>query len=249
MHHQATLRLLHADSDAEAAIGADYESGVAARRPDMGVFLLSQRIWLFLERGRAGEVLEDIRQFTERVPYPLIKAAYAFLLAEIGQPEPAEALFDELAATGFAQPTNNVGWLHFHAMCASLCARFGRADCIPPSRPVLEPWADQLIVASFAGWVSGPVSFYLGLLGHDLRGLGPRPRPISPRPPPPRSASTPPSGWPAPAWSGPECFWPGRDRGRGAGEDLLRQALDIARERGLANIERDAVASRSLSGP
>ena len=29
---------------------------------------------------------------------------------------------------------------------------------------MLEPYADQLVVGSFAGWVSGSVAFYLGLL-------------------------------------------------------------------------------------
>jgi hypothetical protein len=64
----------------------------------------------------------------------------------------------------FAYPRNNAAWIMFEAECARLCARLGRADCVPRLQPMLEPYADQFVVSGFAGALGGSVSLYLGLL-------------------------------------------------------------------------------------
>jgi tetratricopeptide (TPR) repeat protein len=248
-HHHATLRVLRSEADAEAAILAAYEFGVSAGRPEIGLLSASQRFPLYLEQGRLGEIVEILRQTIERLRqadpdralYPLAQARWAFVLAETGQMEAAARHFDDLAATGFAHPTNNVAWLLFAVQCAWLCARLRREECVPPLRSRLEPYADQLVVASFGGEVSGSVALYLGLLAttvgdwqqaetyftaavatHDRIG--------------------------APAWLGRSHLeWARMLLARGEpgdgdrARDLLRQALATARELGLANIERDAV--------
>ncbi len=240
MHHHATLRVLHGDSDAEAAIIAAHEFGVTANRPDI-ILSVSQRLSLYLEQGRLGELEECVRQLAERTQYPMIKAIYASILAETGQMEAAAGRFDDLAATGFAHPTNNVAWLHFVTDCAWLSARLGRGDCVPTLRSMLAPYADQLVVASFAGWVTGSVAFYLGLLCTTI------------------------GEWPEAeayftAAAGTHkrvgaATWLARTRLEWArmllaraepkdderAHDLLHEALATSREPGLANIERGAV--------
>ena len=165
MHHHATLRVLHADTDAEAAIDAAHELGVNVWGETEAFFSIAHRFSVYLDQGRMGELEAFTRQVLERIPYPGVKAMYASsILAETGQLEAAARLFDELAATGFAHPTNNVLWLRFAAECACLCARLDRDECVPELRSRLEPYADQLVVISFGGGVSGSVAFYLGLL-------------------------------------------------------------------------------------
>ncbi len=247
LHHHATLRLLHGEADAQEAVDTAYEFGVNARRPSMAVFKLSQDYWLLQEQGRIGELEEFFRQFGEKTRYPMMGAGLATIALENGREDLAARLFDELAVTGFAHPTNNVAWLHFHGLCAIACARLRRRDCVPILKSRLEPWANQLIVASFGGWVSGPVAYHLGLL-----------------------AST------AAEWDEAESYfgaaaaiqeridapiflarthveWARMLRARGGpndaerAHDFLRQALAAARDRGLLKLEADAVALLSSS--
>jgi DNA-binding SARP family transcriptional activator/DNA polymerase III delta prime subunit len=164
MHHDATLRALHGDAGAEAAIAASHEFGAGIRPLDIAFFSMAHRYPLRLERGGLDELKEWARQVAERTNYPMAKACYGHMAAETGQIDTAAGLFDEFVATGFAHPTNNVGWLMFVTECAWLCARFNRVDCVPPLRSRLEPYADQLVVFSFAGGVTGSVAYYLGLL-------------------------------------------------------------------------------------
>jgi hypothetical protein len=39
-----------------------------------------------------------------------------------------------------------------------------RTDCVARLRSILEPYADQFVTGGFAGFVGGPVAFYLGIL-------------------------------------------------------------------------------------
>ena len=240
LHHRAALRILRDEAEAETAINVAQEFGAGAGRTDIGIFSMSQRLMLYRERGRLGEADDYFREFLERTQYPSIKAGYAWILAETGRPEAAAALFDELAATGFAHPTNNVAWLNFVGLCVWLCARFARRDCVPVLRSWLEPHADQLIVVSFAGWVSGPVSYYLGLLattvadwpaaaGYFTRAAAAQERIGAPA----LQART------RVEWA--RMLLSRAEPGDGEQADgLLRQALATARTLGLLSIERDA---------
>ena len=255
VHHHATLRVLHSEVDAEEAILAAYDVGVSAGRPEIHLLAMAQRLPMYLEQGRLGEMEEAFRQAIERLrqadpdraAYPLVKARYAFLLAETGQMEEAARLFDDLAATGFAHPTNNVGWLLFEVHCAWLCARLHQEECVPALRSRLEPYADQLVVASFAGEVSGSVALYLGLLATTVADWQRADAYFT-------AAAATHERIRAPAWLGrTRLEWARMLLARGEPEDgerahdLLRQALSTARERGLSKLEGDAVALLSSS--
>ena len=242
LHHHATLRLLREEIDAEAAMEAAYEFGVSARRPSIGVFKLAQQYWLLHERGRSGELEEAFRQLTEQTRYPMMTAGYATIFLEKGQEDRAAELFDELAATGFAHPTNNVAWLHFHGFCAILCARLGRRDCVSLLTSRLEPWSDQLIAAAFAGWISGPVTYHLGLLATTTGEWGEAESYFA-------AAAATQERIAAPTWlARTRLEWARMLLARAEpndadrAHDLLRQALATARERGLTKLEGEAVA-------
>jgi len=165
LHHHATLLILRGDPEAEAALDAAYEFGARVGRTFGGTFHFGQRYGLYGHQGRLREVEEFIRQFLERAPTnPMLKAVAARIMAETGQAEEAWHLFEELAATGFAHPTHNTAWLWFQIDSAWVCARLCRTDCVARLRSSLEPYAGQFVTGGFAGFVGGPVAFYLGML-------------------------------------------------------------------------------------
>jgi tetratricopeptide (TPR) repeat protein len=241
MHHQATLQILRGDALAEAAINAAHEFGVNANRPDVIIFSSAQRVSFFRERGRVGEMEEFFRQVAERTKYPMISAGYATILAQTGQTEAAARVFGDLADTGFAHPTNNVAWLQFFAECASLSVHLGRADCVPMLRSTLAPYADQLVVAAFAGLVSGPVSFFLGLLSSASGDWLEAESYFA-------AAAATQERIGAPVWlARTHLEWARMLQARGDPGDrarvreLLDQALTTARELGLTSLEQDGV--------
>ena len=169
MHHHATLRVLHGDPEAEAAAIAARDFGlVTVGRPDIDFLSLGYWRTLRWDRGRMGEFEEWARQALEHTQFPVMKAFYASILVETGQIEAAASVFDDLVATGFAHPTNNVGWLMFTTECAWVCARLGRHECVPRLQAMLEPYPEQFATGSFGGWVIGPVAFFLGLLATTI---------------------------------------------------------------------------------
>jgi len=242
LHHHAALRLLRGEQDAQAAIDAAREYGISAHRPGMNILSGSQQYWLFSDLGRLAEVEPWSREIYEHTRYPTITAVYTCILAEIGQVERAAQMFDEMAATGFDHPTNNVAWLQFHGLCAILCARFGRRDCVGLLKSRLDPWAGQLFTAGFAGWLNGPVSFHLGLLATTAGDWSEAEARFA-------AAAAVQERIKAPVWlTRTRLEWARMLLTRGDSSDseraqeLLRLALDTARERGLSRLEADAVA-------
>jgi hypothetical protein len=248
MHHDATLRVLHGDVDAEMAALAAQEFGlVTIGRPDIDVLSLGHWRTLRWDQGRIGEFVDWTRQLLERTQYPIVKAFYALILLETDQMDAAASVFDELSATGFAHPTNNVAWLMFGTECAWVCARLGRDDCVPRLRAMLEPYAEQLVVGSFAGWVTGPVAFYLGVLATTVGDWENAEAHFT-------SAAATHERIAAPTWlAHTRVEWARMLLARaepGDGERahaLLHQALATARELGLGNVERQAAGLLSQS--
>ena len=207
LHHQATLRILRAEPDAEAAMNVAYELGMAAiGPPDMAFLSGGHRFNLFWDTDRLGEMGELV-ELAARSGYPTVKAFLAFLLYETGRTDEAAAIFDDLVAADVSPPTHNVGWLMYLACCAWMCSRLGRVDCVPGLRAQLEPFPELFSVASFGGWILGPTAFFLGPLCTiagdwteadayfaEAAGI--------------HEASTRPPGWHAPGSNGPGCSWP-----------------------------------------
>ena len=242
LHHDATLRVLRGDADAETAINAAHDLGLNAFGMDIAFFSVGQRFSLFLDQGRLAELEEWVGQVVERTGSPAGKGIYANILAETDRLESAAGVFDELASTGFAHPTNNVLWLRFAADCAWLCARLGRAEHVPLLRSRLEPYADQLVVVGLAGGVTGSVAFYLGLLATTVGDWPEAEASFA-------AAATTHERIGARPWlARTRLEWArmllvrGGDGDAGRARALLGQALTTARDLGLRNLERRAVA-------
>jgi len=242
MHHRAGLAVLRGDDGAEPAINAAHDFGAAAGQADVHFFSFSQKFPLYFDQGRMEELQDFVVAVGERFPEnPLLKVVQAMILSEAGAGDRAGVLLDELAATRFAHPTNNVNWLHFAARCAWLCARLRRPEHVPVLRSRLEPYDDQLVVIALGGGIMGSVASYLALLCTTV------------------------ADWPAAEayFRADEAIaerigaptWLVRNRverarmlsaraGPGDAEhagELLRQALPVARELRLAKIEQEAV--------
>ena len=244
LHHHATLSVLHDEAGAEVAVDAAHNAGTSTWGAAVGTLSLAHRLSLRLDHGGLEEMIDLVRGALEhlgRTRHPLIKAIYALMLAETGQIDAAAVVFDELAVTGFAQPTNNVAWLRFAADCAWLSARIGRKDSVPELRSRLEPYADQLIMVAFGGGVSGNVAFYLGLLATTVGDWAEAEARFA-------AAEATHERIEAPTWLARTRLEWGRmllarsgPGDREGAESLLRLTLAAARERSLPNIERDAV--------
>jgi len=243
MVQHAGLTLLRGDlATAEAEILAAYEHAMATGQPDAAIFFIAQHFLLRLDQGRLPEIEETLRQVVERTGSPGVKAAYGNGLAEADRWHEAGEIFDELAATGFAAPPNNVLWLRSATECACLCARLGKAASAPTLRSMLEPYADQLVVVAQGGAVSGSVAYYLGLLAttttdwNDAEAYFTASAAIYER-------------MGAPTWlARTQLEWgrmllargePGDDK---RADELLHRALGTARELGLPYVERSAAS-------
>lgn len=167
LHHQATLAVLRGEPELDAAVCAAAELGRAIGQPE--IFTWANQMTLYFDRAPISQVEPWIRQTAERTSSPFAKAAYGHLLAVTDRVDAAGAVFDDLAATDFAHPTHNAAWLACMTESSWLCAFLGRDDCVPRLRSTLVPYAGQLVVTGFAGWVAGSVAFYLGLLATTER--------------------------------------------------------------------------------
>jgi hypothetical protein len=212
MLQHASLVLLRGDiTAAETEVVAACEHGVASGQHDAPTFSLGQQFWLCFEQGRMAEVEEDWRRLLERTQGPGIKAMYGTLLAETDRLEDAARVFEELAATGFVAPTNNVMWLRFASECAFLAPVSGT----PPALRSYGPCSSLTSTSSSSSPGAGRSAAQSPTTSPCWRPpwrTGTRARPSSPPPRRPTSASAPAPGWPGHRWSGRPRFFGGATR-------------------------------------
>ena len=255
LHHRASLAVLHGDPDAEQRHNAADELG---RSVAVGGTLAAQdilsRVRLFtlrVEQGRVDEISgfwRDMYMGLGGTAAPgFIQAAYAHGCLDEGELEVAAGLLDEFAAAGFVHPRHTLGWLLFMVQCAAVTAGLGRKDCVPPLRSALEPYADQLVIAGFAGWIGGSVSLYLAMLAATAGDYPQAEVDFA-------AAAATHERIGAPMWlARTRVEWARMLLARGAAGDterateLLGPALATARDLGLEKIERDAAALLSGS--
>jgi hypothetical protein len=82
---------------------------------------------------------------------------------ELGRPDAARRLLDELARDGFAALPRNGNWLPSFAMLAEVCDLVGVAPAAVALHALLAPHADVSVVVGTCTAVLGPVTRYLGL--------------------------------------------------------------------------------------
>ncbi len=217
------------------------EIGEASGQPDTLLFRAIQQFGVRFEQGRLAEVRELFVGALDLNPDFLGMRALAGLVdAELGRLDEAEACFEDLAASRFTDiPVDNI-WSVTTTILVLLAARFGDRPRSRVLHDLLVPYSD-LIAGTPALWL-GSVSHYLGLLATTLGRYDDAEARLA-------AAEVTHQRIGAPTWlARTRLEWarmllsrrqPGdTERAR----DLLDQALATARELGLTNVERQAVA-------
>jgi class 3 adenylate cyclase len=249
LHHRASLAILHGDPDTEQRLSAADELG---RRIAQGgtnsapeIFWGSRRYGLRTEQGRFEELSGWSHAFLTRAGAPaggpgFVRAMYARTCLEDGDSSSAAEVLEQLAADGFTHPRHTLGWLVFMVECARTTARLGRKEWVPQLRSAMVPYADQLMVAAFAGWISGPVSLFLAMLAATAGDYAQADAEFA-------AAAATQDRIRAPMWLARTCVeWARMLLARAEpndverARDLLHQALTTASGLGLARLEQEA---------
>jgi class 3 adenylate cyclase/tetratricopeptide (TPR) repeat protein len=249
---QPTLRWLAAYSEAalslvlgriEEAEGLADEAAKLAQatgQPDGPMYAAAQQFGVRFDQGRLEEVRDVWVELVARKPdFPVLRAMLALLYCELDWTDEAKRLFEDLAASDFADIPLNFLWSATISYLAAVAARLGDRLRAGTLYQLLAPHAGQ--IAGRAPLWDGSVSYYLGMLattlGHDDQAEERF-----------AAAEATHERIPAPAWlARSRLEWarmllarpqPG-DAARA--QELLGQALSTARELGLGNVERRAV--------
>lgn len=244
LHHRASLAVLRGEPDTESRLSAADELGRTIATGMMSspeIFSWARLFWLRIEQGRIDEISGFVHAFAGRPDAPsFARAVFAHTRLEEGDPEVAAGALGDFVATGFTHPRHTLAWLMFMVECAWSTARLGRKDCVPPLRSALEPYAGQLMIGGFAGWIGGSVSLYLAMLATTAGDYQQADADFA-------AAAATHERIGAPIWlARTRLEWARMllaraqpsDPERAA--DLLNQALSVARELGLTKLERDA---------
>ena len=249
LHHRAGLAVLHGDPDAEQRLSAADELGRKIAQDGLSaapeVLRASRLFELRMEQGRFDELSGWFRAFSTRAGAPaggpgFVRAIYARVLYEDGERDAAARILDQLAAADFIHPRHTLGWLVFMVECSWLTTRLGRRDCVAPLRTAMAPYADQLMIGAFAGWIGGSVSLHLANLAATAGDYAQADAEFA-------AAAATHDRIRAPIWlARTRVEWARMLLARAERNDverahaLLRQALETAPQYGLAKLEREA---------
>jgi class 3 adenylate cyclase len=225
--------------EAEHAVMETRELGVRAGQPDAHLFFGAQRYQLCFEQGRLNELADRLRQAPDERDEPLTRAYVALAYCELDRIEDARRVFAPLATRVGELPVD-ILWLEATslsaAVCHSLCDRTLAARLLD----LLRPFSNQLAGQGILWW--GSVSHYLGLLAATLERYDEAEARFA-------AAQSIHEQFAAPTWlARTRLEWArmlltrGQSADAARARDLSGQALETARELGLATVERRAVA-------
>jgi tetratricopeptide (TPR) repeat protein len=225
--------------EAEALALEVRELGRRAGQPDAGLLYGGQRFYIRFGQGRLGELVERLEGGLEGSESAERRALLALAYCELDRDDDARRVFEPLAVRLATLPVD-VGWLEVMAVSAAVCAHLGLRPVAEGLADRLAPFADQLVGVG-AYWVWS-VSGSLGLLATTLGRFDEADAHFG-------TAAATEERIGAPAWlARTRLEWARMLHTRGAPGDaerageLLRLALAAARELGLGNVERRAVA-------
>jgi class 3 adenylate cyclase len=158
--------------EAERLIEEAWRVGERAGQPDAPVLFLWQRFNLALERGRLGEIVDELDNYVRpavsgRPRMPAEWALLALARVELDQPEAAREAFGMLADSGFADLPVDTIWLRGATDFAATCAQLGDVAAAEALSTQLAPYG-HLYPTACLGTPTGCVSHSLGLLATTL---------------------------------------------------------------------------------
>ncbi|HET9773079.1 MAG TPA: BTAD domain-containing putative transcriptional regulator [Acidimicrobiia bacterium] len=244
-HFRTARTILAGDlEEGERRAHAGFELGQATGQRDAPRILAIQLFGVRFDQGRLGELEERLAERVAAVPGLLVLRAFlALLLCELDRPDEAIEHYELLAVENFTGMPLNPAWIHTMPACAGVCASIGDRARAPVLFHLLEPYASQLAFTP-AGSL-GAVAHYLAILATTFGDFEEAERRFA-------DAAATHERIGAPTWlARTRLEWarmlinraqPGdAERAR----EFLGQALETARELGLANVERRAVQLRS----
>lgn len=213
----------------------------ATGQPDRSLFLAVQLFGVRFEQDRLNE-MEHI-WVNEVQRYPEATSPQTFLaltLVELGRTVEAQTLLQDLATDNFALIPINIMWLAEVTVLSVVAARVGDLTCSTMLEELLAPYANHM--AGFVPLWLGSVSYYLGVLNTTLGRYHEAETHFA-------AAETTHKRIDASTWLARTYLeWARMLRARRAlsdkqrASDLLHQALTIARQFSLINVERHTVA-------
>ena len=237
----ATARTILAGDleEGERRAQAGFELGQATGQGDAPSFLAVHLFLIRFEQGRLGELEALVAERVAAVPnLILLPAMLALLLCDLDRPEEATVYYERVAGNLAYLPVD-IQWVLTVPHSAVVCAQLGDQPRARVLFELLAQCASEIIFT--AGGALGARAHYLALLATTLGDFDEAERRFS-------DAAATHDRIGAPTWlARTRLEWarmlltragPGdADRAR----ELLDQVLAVARERGLANIERRTV--------
>jgi class 3 adenylate cyclase/tetratricopeptide (TPR) repeat protein len=243
MHTRAAMLLAAGQVDkAEAASRQALALGQEAGQADAPLLFAVQLVNIRFEQGRFDdELAAQLAATAERLPgVPSLQAMLAVAYCELDRLDEARQAFSSLAESGLRNVPEDNMWAPTVAIASHVCARLEDADQAAILYDLLSPYG-HLIVSHPLGWY-GAFPHYLGVLsttlGHyeDAQRHFSNATDIHERLPAPGSLARTRLEW------GRMLLTRGQAGDVERGRELLGQALATARDLGLGNVERQAVA-------
>ena len=226
--------------DALTQIYATRDIGHRFGLGDAEIVALTQRCGVMAIGADVPGIADDLAQATARTGYPTYTCFWALAQARSGNRSDAWALLGPMAADGFLTLPRDVSWGSSVAGAALVVAELRERDAAECLVRLLDPYADQFIVA--AGVPFGSVSHFWALLATTIGDYDRADAAFA-------AAAEMHTRMAAPAFlASTRTEWARLLlTRRNAGDadrahQLLNEALTTARKLGLGKVERDAVA-------
>jgi tetratricopeptide (TPR) repeat protein len=226
--------------EAERLAAATLAYGKTSGQPDAPLLFFAQQFDVRFEQGRLDELEERLREIVQEFPlYSLGRARLALLHCELDRPDQAREVLEDAATGHFDDLPRDWTFLAVASLWAGVCAYLGDAPRAAVLYELLHPYRERL--ATSASRPNPSVSHYLGMLAATLGRFDHAEAHFA-------TAAAIHERIGAPIWlARTRMEWARLLLARPQAGDadrarmLLGQALDTARQLGLANVERRAV--------
>jgi class 3 adenylate cyclase len=149
--------------DVDALLASPDVSGVDD--PNLRNAFAGQLFQLASERGTLADLKPLIADAIDRTPgLAGFRAALALTHAELGEPDLARAVFEEIAADDFRDVPHDLVRPAALSLLAEVSARLGDAERAATLYTLLEPYGGQLVVVASGAYCPGAADRYLGIL-------------------------------------------------------------------------------------
>ena len=164
---QAMMALVNGDfeeGERLAPLGIELAEGYNELAMSLYGVLLA---WTWWQQDRLADLEDTFRSILDQSPadYPVVRAAMALLLSELGRTDEAMAELDYLAGLGWETVSDDQTEGVSLAFVAAACAGAGADGHAPAVYERMRPYAGTAIVVRAPGSAClGPADLYLGLL-------------------------------------------------------------------------------------